>query len=238
MAGPAIDGALKKKIQTILDQASQGSLLASMEECYKVLRDHSLMYQMQVSSKFIGASELNRDGFGVDAGHVHQILDRFWDMGYVPSAGRYICVEIPSGTAGDKTRKFNEDLVAGSNMMFLVVFSHFSSVTCSYIALIFDVMPRSSSCHAHSHVRTVYQCGLNTFIMLVQFILLNTYEFIHMWLNSFCSHTCLQAEGWHRLWTRSNLHQSVVLIATRSCDYSYIKQNMSTKNPLPAENFP
>lgn len=81
------------------------------------------MYTAQVSSKLIGCSELNRDGYGVNPEHCHALVDKFLEMGFVPSTGRFMAVEVPVSNEGDKTRQFNEQLVAESHDLFLGCFT-------------------------------------------------------------------------------------------------------------------
>ena len=114
-----MDAAFKAKFKEVLDGATQKGLLSSMEVAYALLKEHGYMYHLQVHSKLIGCHEGNRDGFGVDPEHVHSLVDRFHDMGFVPSAGRYMAVEIPMGAQGDTTREFNQKLAASSKDLFL-----------------------------------------------------------------------------------------------------------------------
>ena len=44
-----------------------------------------------------------------------------WD--FVPSTGRFMAVEVPVSNEGDKTRQFNEQLVAESHDLFLGCFT-------------------------------------------------------------------------------------------------------------------
>ena len=114
-----MDAAFKAKLKEVLDGATQKGLLSSMDAAYALLKEHGYMYHLQVHSKLIGCHEGNRDGFGVDPEHVHSLVDRFHDMGFVPSAGRYMAVEIPMGTEGDATRTFNEKLATSSKDLHL-----------------------------------------------------------------------------------------------------------------------
>ena len=54
--------------------ATGGSLVRSMEQVYGLLAEHGLLYQQKVVSSFIGVHPSNRDGCGVSAKHVHELL--------------------------------------------------------------------------------------------------------------------------------------------------------------------
>lgn len=112
-----MDATVIAEIDKLLYQAEHVSLLSGMEKLYAYLRTKGLMYSAQISSKYIGCHEQNRDGCGVDPQHVHNLVDTFHKMGFVPM-GKYLAVEVPLNAHGDKTRGFNQELVNGSNGLF------------------------------------------------------------------------------------------------------------------------
>ena len=62
----------------------------------------------------IGVHELNRDGMGIQAGHVSELISSILALGYVREQAKGICIEVPMDSQGDATRAFNTKLVLQS----------------------------------------------------------------------------------------------------------------------------
>lgn len=113
----AMDSNLEAELKSLLEKAANESLLSSMEQVYNRLRKAGLLWSIQLSPSMVGVHELNRDGLGCDGHHVHELVDRFWESGFVPSAGKFVCVELAPGD--QVCKKFNEEMVDRSNNQFL-----------------------------------------------------------------------------------------------------------------------
>ena len=58
--------------------------------------------------------EQNRDGLGVSAGHVSELLSSILALGFVESECRGVCIELTSDSSGERTRLFNVRLAEES----------------------------------------------------------------------------------------------------------------------------
>ncbi|CAE7684490.1 unnamed protein product [Symbiodinium sp. CCMP2592] len=102
------------KVETILAEASGGALSRSMERLYKLLSDSGLMYEQKINSKFIGVHTANRDGAGVSAKHVHDLLGDLVSLGWSQAEFRGICVEVADAERAFMF-KYNNDLAQQSD---------------------------------------------------------------------------------------------------------------------------
>lgn len=108
-----MDSVLRGKLAEQMSRAENEALLAGMENTYQLLRQSGLMYTIQISPAFVGCHPQNRDGIGVDQQHVHSLVDKFQESGFVSSAGRYMAVEVEP--VNNTVKDFNEEMVAKSN---------------------------------------------------------------------------------------------------------------------------
>ena len=100
------------EIDKLIYQAEHVSLLSGMENLYAYIRTKGLMYTAQISSK----AAMSRSETGAEwIRNTFTIWLIYGKMGFVPSTGKYLAVEVPLNAHGDKTRGFNEELVNGSN---------------------------------------------------------------------------------------------------------------------------
>ena len=102
------------QIEGLLAEASGGALVKSMERVYKLLQNAGLMYSQKVSSMFIGVHPANRDGVGVSARHVHDLLADLVSLGWSDSEFRGICVELAESERAS-IFKWNRDLAQHSD---------------------------------------------------------------------------------------------------------------------------
>lgn len=100
----------KDKIRELLSKATDGQLGKHMGLLMDFLLDQGLAVKQQIQCQLIGVHHQNRDGMGVDVGHVQSLASSIHGLGYVPSTSNNVAVEIPVGHEGAKIRKFNADL--------------------------------------------------------------------------------------------------------------------------------
>ena len=112
--GMSLTPELCTKIEGLLAEASGGSLVKSMERVYKLLKDAGLMYTQKVSSMFIGVRPANRDGVGVSARHVHDLLADLVSLGWSSAEFRGMCVELAESERASIFR-WNRDLAQHSD---------------------------------------------------------------------------------------------------------------------------
>ena len=101
------------KVEKLLAAASGGSLVRSMEQIYGLLAEHGLLYEQKVQSSFIGVHPSNRDGCGVSAKHVQELLADLVHLGWSPKEFRGLCVEV-SEKERDRVYAWNQELAENS----------------------------------------------------------------------------------------------------------------------------
>ncbi|CAE7330223.1 unnamed protein product [Symbiodinium sp. CCMP2592] len=109
----ALTPELADKIEKVLAAATGGALVRSMERCYSMLMEAGLLYHQKVHSSFIGVHPSNRDGCGVSAKHVHELLADLVGLGWSTSEFRGLCVEVSDSERSDVFR-WNQELAENS----------------------------------------------------------------------------------------------------------------------------
>ena len=104
----------RQKIQEHLTQAQSGMLVQSMQSLMRFLLSTGLAYKQRLSCEHVGTHELNRDGLGVSAGHVQDLVSSLAHLGFVEDECKPVCIEVPADSRGDQTRAFNVKLMAQS----------------------------------------------------------------------------------------------------------------------------
>lgn len=101
------------KIQELLAKAQHDSLLTSYKSLCSVLQEHGLLYEVRVHSKYVGVHPLNRDGCGVNARGVHDLINNISHIGFDWGAVKALAVEVDN-TSAASVLEFNRKLVASS----------------------------------------------------------------------------------------------------------------------------
>ena len=104
----------EETIKGLLLKAEGGRLVQSMTELHDYLLSEKLAWRQLLSCTLIGVHPANRDGLGVSAAHVQDLIGAIGAVGFSLEETRSICLEIPAGDAGEEVRRFNEKLVADS----------------------------------------------------------------------------------------------------------------------------
>ena len=108
----AISPEVQATVGRLLEKAeSGGSLVQGVEELLTYLLSIGLAWKQQLPAVQIGVHELNRDGMGIQAGHVSELISSILALGYVREQAKGICIEVPMHSQGDATRAFNTKLV-------------------------------------------------------------------------------------------------------------------------------
>ena len=98
----------------LLEKAESGSLVQGVEGLLTCLLSIGLAWKQQLPAVQIGVHELNRDGMGIQAGHVSELISSILALAYVREQAKGICIEVPMDSQGDATRAFNAKLVLQS----------------------------------------------------------------------------------------------------------------------------
>ncbi|CAE7378869.1 unnamed protein product [Symbiodinium sp. CCMP2592] len=92
-----MDAALLARCESILDSAKDGEgLVKNVHECLTLLESRGLLYKMALHPSMIGISPLNRDGSGVNAVDVHDLLSDILAAGFLEDRVSAIGVEVQS----------------------------------------------------------------------------------------------------------------------------------------------
>ena len=112
--GMAMSPEVQAAVGRLLEKAESGSLVQGVEELLTYLLSIGLAWKQQLPAMQIGVHELNRDGMGIQAGHVSELISSILALGYVREQAKGICIEVPMDSQGDATRAFNTKLVLQS----------------------------------------------------------------------------------------------------------------------------
>lgn len=107
---------IHQKITEFLDRAEEGVLVKSINHLLKFLASNNIAQKMVLPPGVVGISPLNRDGFGISAGDVHELISDIISMGHDEDAVNAVCVDL-EGDEFAKAKAFNKDLYEGSNGM-------------------------------------------------------------------------------------------------------------------------
>ena len=92
-----------------LQESQEGDkMVRVVQDVLAFLRQHHLLTQMRLPPQYVGVHPSNRDGYGLNALDVHDLIDSVVDVGFVPSKVQAIGVEVED----DEVRRWNERLVA------------------------------------------------------------------------------------------------------------------------------
>ena len=80
MAGISADQ--EAKIKALLDKAAGGRLVQSMTELHEYLMGQKLAWKQRLQCSLVGVHTANRDGLGVSAAHVHELIGSIAAIGY------------------------------------------------------------------------------------------------------------------------------------------------------------
>ena len=78
----AITHAVRVEIERLIEQAEGGKIVLTVKLILDFLEQHSLLYKIKVPPALMVVHRGNRDGFGVGAQDVHDLLDDILDTGF------------------------------------------------------------------------------------------------------------------------------------------------------------
>ena len=105
MAG--ITAEVRRVIEGYLAKAKGGTLVQSVNGLHDFLLKQKLAWRLKLSCEFIGVHPENRDGLGISASHVADLISNIASIGFSTAETRAICVEIPEDSRGNACRDFN-----------------------------------------------------------------------------------------------------------------------------------
>ena len=97
-------------VEKSLNKARNGSLVQAMEGLYADLEKRGLLYTQVIHCSCIGIHPSNRDGAGVSASHVHELISDIAGLGYSECEFKGLAIEIHPDSPGDQVRSFNQQI--------------------------------------------------------------------------------------------------------------------------------
>ncbi|CAE6937675.1 unnamed protein product [Symbiodinium sp. CCMP2592] len=97
-------------ISGFLSKAKEGTLVQSVNALHDYLLQQKLAWRLKLGCDFIGVHPENRDGMGISASHVHDLISSIAGIGFSSAESRAVCVEIPTDSRGTACREFNARL--------------------------------------------------------------------------------------------------------------------------------
>ena len=110
----SIPAEAQQKLALLIERAEKDTMLASTKTICAVMKQHGLLYEVKVHSKYVGVHPLNRDGYGVSANAVQALITNVAHIGWDWGAVKALAVEVDE-TNSEAVHKFNQDLVQSSN---------------------------------------------------------------------------------------------------------------------------
>ncbi len=110
---PAMSRELRASVQDLLDLLNAtGNIVAVVNKLLKILEEFGLVYRVRLHPSLVIVHRENRDGCGVGAHDVHELLDVLADVGFDETLIDAICIEVDP-----KDIIFNEMLISESDGM-------------------------------------------------------------------------------------------------------------------------
>ena len=110
----SITAEANREISEILQQNRPGEFLVkNVQDILSILRRHHLISSMRLAPALVGVHPQSRDGSGLNAQDVHELLDSIVQVGFVPARVQAIAVEITD----DSERLFNDQLVRSAGTL-------------------------------------------------------------------------------------------------------------------------
>ena len=102
-------------IRAYLQSAAQGKLVQAVDALHDYLVNEGLAWKQILKCDCIGVHQENRDGLGISASHVHDLVSNIAQIGFSASEFRGVAIEIPPTPEGEGLRSFNRKVIEESN---------------------------------------------------------------------------------------------------------------------------
>ena len=108
----ALTPEVRAEIGAFLQKAKEGTLVQSVNGLHELLLQKKLAWRLKLTCDFIGVHPQNRDGLGISASHVQDLITNIAGIGFSRAESRCICIEVPEDARGDGCRDFNVRLAS------------------------------------------------------------------------------------------------------------------------------
>ena len=102
-------------ISAYLHSAEQGKLVQAVDALHEYLLQEGLAWKQVLRCDCIGVHRENRDGLGISASHVHDLVSNIASIGFSAAEFRGVAIEIPPTQEGEALRSFNRKVIEESN---------------------------------------------------------------------------------------------------------------------------
>jgi len=104
---------VKDKIASLLAKAEKETVVSSSKAICALLRQHGMLYDMKVHCRHVGVHISNRDGTGLSATSVQQLLTNIVSLGWDETEVKALAIEQDDQSREEAIR-FNQDLVTNA----------------------------------------------------------------------------------------------------------------------------
>ncbi|CAE7205345.1 unnamed protein product [Symbiodinium sp. CCMP2592] len=111
----SLSEAQRLMISAYLHSAEQGKLVQAVDALHDYLLQEGLAWRQVLRCDCIGVHEENRDGLGLSAGHVSDLVSNISSIGFSAAEFRGVAIEIPPTAEGEALRSFNRKVTEESN---------------------------------------------------------------------------------------------------------------------------
>ncbi|CAE7321442.1 unnamed protein product, partial [Symbiodinium microadriaticum] len=111
----ALTPELRSTVAGYLKRAQEGTLVQSVNALHDFLLGQKLAWNLKLSPELVGVHPENRDGLGISASHVQELITNIASIGFSTAESRAVCLEVPADSRGDMCREFNRRLSAEAN---------------------------------------------------------------------------------------------------------------------------
>ncbi|CAE7698797.1 unnamed protein product [Symbiodinium sp. CCMP2592] len=111
----SLSEAQRLMISAYLQSAEQGKLVQTVDALHDYLLQEGLAWKQVLRCDCIGVHEENRDGLGLSAGHVADLVSNISSIGFSAAEFRGVAIEIPPTAEGEALRSFNRKVTEESN---------------------------------------------------------------------------------------------------------------------------
>lgn len=130
----SMDPAVKVDLEHAVKEAASGGVMVGLQKILSKLSELGLLRTQIIEPQHVGTHPLNRDGFGISAQQVHQLLDDIVSVGFDPREPNAICCDVSQ--ADDSVYVFNHSLSESSGGLLPSVQRHqlvYASLSASHV---------------------------------------------------------------------------------------------------------
>ena len=103
-----METSVKEELKKAIKTAQADHLVQGCQKIFSVLKASGMLYEQKIQPEKIGAHPANRDGLGLNARDVMELIHNISGVGYDPSIPVPCCIEVDEN---DPVHAFNTKLL-------------------------------------------------------------------------------------------------------------------------------